>query len=111
MMRHSFFLTVLALVAFPVWTSDRKNARVPCRLPVPAVTLRAVCEPVRVLIEVGFWLRTACVYQWLLRSESKGPEDLWANVIRTPVRTLGVCTAVGGVVGNVTGLLPCLEPD
>jgi hypothetical protein len=35
---------------------DRKNARVPGRLPVPAVTLRVVCEPVRVLFEVGLWL-------------------------------------------------------
>jgi hypothetical protein len=35
---------------------DRKNARVPGRLPVPAVTLRVVCEPVWVLIEVGLWL-------------------------------------------------------
>jgi hypothetical protein len=32
---------------------DRKNACVPSRLPVPAVTPCAVCEPVWVLLEYG----------------------------------------------------------
>jgi hypothetical protein len=93
---------------------DRKNARVPGRLLVPVVTLRVVCEPVRVLIEVGLWLLNCLQLQvsfdGFLDLKARA-RRIGASVIRTPVRTLSVCTAVGGAVSDVTGLSPCLEPD
>jgi hypothetical protein len=53
------------------------NARVPGRLPVPVVMLCAVCEPARVLIEVGLWLPkselVASIDGFLDRKDS--PED------------------------------------